>query len=140
MLDVWFGSGPQVEILPDLHELALTNLTDQNDRHCDLRARRRFVRRRWPFVGDDCRMYVFPAKFCPFGIRKNVCGFDTQSGTMRTCRYGSRRQLLDLIDSIEGFTGGHDLPLAAWVDEFVEALDVVGGECGRERLDEVGTL
>jgi hypothetical protein len=41
----WFEEGQQVEVLPDLEQLALTDLTHQHDRQLELRTRSWLVRR-----------------------------------------------------------------------------------------------
>ena len=140
MLYAGLGGGQQVEVLPDPDELSLENLADQDDWHFDPCAGRWPMSRRWPFVGDDCGMQIFPAEFRSLRIGENVCGFDAKAPSMLPRGNGSYRQLLDFIEPAEGFTGGHDHPLAVWIDELVEAFDVIGGECGRERLDKVGLV
>src|ERR1700691_2583537 len=80
-------------------------------------------------------MNVLPDELRPFGIGEDVRGFDAQSPAMGSRIYRSSRQLSNLIDPSERFTGGHYYPHAVWSDEAEKAFDVVGGKCFRECLD-----
>ena len=84
-------------------------------------------------------MHVLPAEFRPFGIGEDICGFDAQAVRVLPRGNGSCGQLPDLIVSAERFSRSDDHPLAVEGNELHEALDVVGGKCICERLDEVGS-
>jgi hypothetical protein len=74
MWNARLGGGLQVEVLPDLYKLILTNLANQDDWHLDFCGRSRPVSRRWPFVRDDRRVHIFPAELCPHGIGEDIVG------------------------------------------------------------------
>ena len=134
------GDGLQVEVLPDLDELVLADIADQDDGQLELRTWSWPVLRSWPLVGDHTAMHILPAELRPFGISEDVCGFDTRPRWVISPGHRAGRQLSDLIESAEPLAGGHDHPFAVWCEEFDHALDVVGGHCIRHRLDEVGNV
>ena len=78
MQSAGLGDGLQVEVLPDLDELVLADIADQDDWQLDLRAWSWPVLRSWPLVGDHTAMHILPAEFRSPGISEDVCGFDTR--------------------------------------------------------------
>lgn len=138
MWNTGLGHGLQVEVLSDLNEFVLADIADQDDWHLDLRTRSRPVPRSGPFVGDNCRVHILPAELRPVGIDEDVCGFDTRSRRVISPRYGSCRQLPDLIESTEPFAGCHDQPLSVWCEEIDHALNIVGSHRIRHRPDNAG--
>ena len=132
------GDGLQVEVLPDLDELVLADIADQDDWKLDLRTRSWPVLRSWPFVGDHARMHILPAELRPFFIDEDVCGLDARSRRMISSGHRACRQLPDLIESAEPFACGHDQPLSVWCEEIDHALNVVGGHRVRHRPDNAG--
>src|ERR1035441_10815007 len=93
MRNAGLGDGLQVEILPDLDELVLADIADQDDWQLDLRTRSWPVLRSWPFFGDHARMHILPAELRPIFIDEDVCGFDARSRRVISPRYGAHRQL-----------------------------------------------
>lgn len=134
------GDGLQVEVLPDLDELVLADIADQDDWQLELRTWSRPVLRSWPLVGDHTAMHILPAELRPLGIGEDVFGFDARPRWVISPGHGACRQLPDLIESAERLAGGHDQPLAVWCEEFDHALNVVGGHRIRHRPDEVGNV
>ena len=76
MRSVGLEQGEQIEVLPDLDELALADVAHQDDGQVELCTRSNLVGRCRPLIGDHSRMHIFPAEFRPFSIGEDVCGFD----------------------------------------------------------------
>jgi hypothetical protein len=138
MRNAGLGDGLQVEVLPDLDELVLADIADQDDWHLDLRTRSWPVLRSWPFVGDHAGMHILAAQLRPFFIGEDVCGFDARSRRVISPRYGACRQLPDLIESTEPFAGCHDQPLSVWCEEIDHALNIDGSHRVCHRPDNAG--
>ena len=138
MWDTGLGGGQQVEVFPDLHEFALADIANQDNRDFDYCTWSWPVSRRWPLVSDHRLMYILPAEFCGVGIGKDIEGEETHPGLVNSCVYRSCRQLPNLIEPTERFTSGHDHPLAIWSEEVNHAFDVLVRHGVRERLGEIG--
>jgi len=74
MRSVGLEQGQQIEVLPDLDELALADVAHQDDGQVELCTRSDFVGRRRPLIGDHSRMYIFPAEFRPSALLKTLVG------------------------------------------------------------------
>jgi hypothetical protein len=137
MRGAWLDQGKQIEVFPDLDELALADIAHQDDGQVELCTRSDLVGRCRPLIGDHSRVHIFPAEFRPVRIGEDVCRLDAQAVGVIPRGHGSCRQLANLVKSAERFTGGHDHPRDVGSNEVHEAFDVVGGKRGRERLEEV---
>ncbi len=120
-----FSGSRQIEVFPDLGELALLDLTNQNDRDLNLGAWSWPICRGRPLVCHYRLMHILPTEPRPLGIGKDVEGQEAVTCRVIPSGHRSCRQLLYLIEPGERLAGSHDHPLAVRSPEPEDAFDVL---------------